>query len=252
MDFGLKDKVALVTGGNSGIGRAIAVAFAEAGAKVVIAARGIESGEETVRLISDRGGECIFVRTDVSKAAEVESLFGRIAERYGRLDCAVNNAAVEGQKGFVDWSEAEWDETVDINLKGVWLCMKHEIPLMLEKSGGAIVNISSVAGLIGFPLHAPYVAAKHGVMGLTKTASVEFAKQGIRVNTVCPGTILTPMLEQGFANNRANADIAIAMTPMGRVGQPEELAAAAVWLCSSQASYVTGATLGVDGGWSQH
>ncbi len=252
MDFGLKDKVALVTGGNSGIGRAIAVAFAEAGARVVIAARGIESGEETVRLISDLGGECSFVRTDVSKAAEVGSLLGRIAERHGRLDCAVNNAAVEGQKGFVDWSEAEWDETVDINLKGVWLCMKHEVPLMLEQGGGAIVNISSVAGLIGFPLHAPYVAAKHGVMGLTKTASLEFASQGIRVNTVCPGTILTPMLEQGFANNRANADIAVAMTPMGRVGRPEELAAAAVWLCSAQASYVTGATLSVDGGWSQH
>lgn len=251
MDFGLKDKVALVTGGNSGIGRAIAVAFAEAGARVVIAARGIESGEETVRLISDLGGECSFVRTDVSKAAEVGSLLGRIAERHGRLDCAVNNAAVEGQKGFVDWSEAEWDETVDINLKGVWLCMKHEVPLMLEQGGGAIVNISSVAGLIGFPLHAPYVAAKHGVMGLTKTASLEFASQGIRVNTVCPGTILTPMLE-GFANNRANADIAVAMTPMGRVGRPEELAAAAVWLCSAQASYVTGATLSVDGGWSQH
>src|SRR3546814_646156 len=141
---------------------------------------------------------------------------------------------------------------VSINLKGVGLCMRSEIPMMLGRGGGAIVNISSVAGLLGFPMHAPYVAAKHGVQGLTKVASLEFARQGIRVNTVCPGTILTPMLEQGFANNPANAQMAVNYTPMGRVGQPDELASAAVWLCSEAASYVTGITLSVDGGWSQH
>ncbi|MDB5970125.1 MAG: family oxidoreductase [Hydrocarboniphaga sp.] len=252
MNLGLSNKVVLVTGGSTGIGRAIAIAFAEAGAKLVIAARNADKGNEVARFIGQAGGECLYVKTDVSKSADVSELLRKTIDRYGRLDCAINNAAVEGQKGFLDWTEAEWDEMVDINLKGVWLCMKNEITAMLEQGGGAIVNISSVAGLIGFPLHAPYVAAKHGVMGLTKAASVEFAKQGIRVNTICPGTILTPMLEQGFANNRANAELATAMTPMGRLGQPHELAAAALWLCSGQSSFVTGATLSVDGGWSQH
>ncbi|HKY93028.1 MAG TPA: glucose 1-dehydrogenase [Nevskiaceae bacterium] len=252
MDLALRGKVALVTGGNSGIGRGVAVAFARAGAHVVIAARGVEKGEETVALIRREGGECRFVKTDVSKRADVESLASEITRTYGRLDCAVNNAAIEGQKGFLDWTEDEWDATVDTNLKGVWLCMRSEIPEMLKVGGGSIVNISSVAGLIGFPMHAPYVAAKHGVHGLTKTASLEFARLGIRVNTICPGTIQTPMLEQGFANNPENAQMAVNLTPMGRVGQPEELAAAAVWLCSPQASFITGITLSVDGGWSQH
>lgn len=252
MELALQGKVALVTGGNSGIGRSVAIAFARAGAKVVIAARGVEKGEETLALIRKDGGDCRFVKTDVSKRAEVEALTDRIVETYGRLDCAVNNAAIEGQKPFLDWTEEEWDATVDTNLKGVWLCMRSEIPQMLKVGGGAIVNISSVAGLIGFPMHAPYVAAKHGVHGLTKTAAVEFARQGIRVNTVCPGTIQTPMLDQGFANNPENAQMAVNFTPMGRVGQPAELAAAVVWLCSAQASFITGVTLSVDGGWSQH
>lgn len=252
MHLGLNGKVALVTGGNSGIGRSIAIGFAREGVKVVIAARNVEKGEETVELIRREGGDCLFVKTDVSRRDEVEVLARRIVETYGGLDCAVNNAAIEGQKGFLDWSEDEWDATVDINLKGVWLCMRSEIPLMLARGGGAIVNIASVAGLIGFPMHAPYVAAKHGVLGLTKTAAVEFSRQGIRVNTVCPGTILTPMLEQGFANNPENAQMAVNLTPMGRVGQPEELASAAIWLCSRAASFVTGVTLSVDGGWSQH
>ena len=245
-------RTALVTGGNSGIGRTIAETFAAAGANVVVAARTVASGEETERAIRDAGGSCTFVRTDVSRRADVEALADRIVEAYGGVDYAVNNAAVEGQKPFLDWTEEEWDRTVDINLKGVWLCMKAEIAQMLERGGGAIVNISSVAGLIGFPMHTPYVAAKHGVHGLTKTASLEYARHGVRVNTVCPGTILTPMLEQGFANDPANAQMAVDLTPMGRVGRTDELAAAAVWLCSDAASYVTGATLSVDGGWSQH
>ncbi len=252
MNVDMQGKVALVTGASTGIGRSIAVAFAEAGAKVAIAARSVDKSEETAELVRKAGGECLFVRTDVSKSADVENLVNKIITTWGRLDCAVNNAAIEGQKGFLDWTEEEWDETVNINLKGVWLCMKNEIPHMLAQGGGAIVNIASVAGLIGFPLHAPYVAAKHGVLGLTKVASLEFAKQGLRVNTICPGTIMTPMLAQGFANNPENAQMAVNFTPMGRVGQPEELAAAAVWLCSAQASYITGVTLSVDGGWSQH
>ncbi len=252
MELGLKNKVAVVTGGNSGIGRATALAFAREGAKVVVAARNEQKGVETIEAIRAQGGEAVFVQVDVSRSADVERMVATAVDRFGGLDCAVNNAAIEGQKGFLDWTEAEWDETVDINLKGVWLCMQREITAMLTRGGGTIVNISSVAGLIGFPMHAPYVAAKHGVLGLTKTASLEFASRGVRVNTVCPGTILTPMLEQGFANNPENAQLAVNMTPMGRLGRPEELAAAAVWLCSAQASFVTGVTLSVDGGWSQH
>ena len=252
MDLGLRGKVALVTGGNSGIGRSTAIAFARAGAKVAIAARNRDTGEETVESIRREGGECLFVKTDVSRRHEVEALIEQVASTYGRLDCAVNNAAIEGQKAFLDWTEEEWDATVDINLKGVWLCIRSELPKMLAQGGGAIVNISSVAGLIGFPMHAPYVAAKHGVLGLTKVASAEFAGRGVRVNTICPGTIRTPMLEQGFANNPENAQMAVNFTPMGRIGEAEELANAAVWLCSSQASFITGVTLSVDGGWSQH
>ena len=253
MHQSMAGKVALVTGGNQGIGRSIAITFAKAGANVVIAARGEEAGEETLRLIKDEdGGDAIFVRTDVSRSDDVDALMDTVVEQFDGLDYAVNNAAIEGQKPFTDWSEDEWDATIDINLKGAWLCMRREIPLMLGRGGGAIVNIASVAGIIGFPMHAPYVAAKHGMLGLTKTASLEYASQGIRVNTVCPGTINTPMLAQGFATNPANAQMAVDMTPMGRIGEPEELAAAAVWLCSDQASYITGVTLSVDGGWSQH
>lgn len=247
-----QDKVAIVTGGNSGIGLAIATLLAERGAKVVIAARNEKNGTEAERAIRQQGGDCLFVRTDVSQAGDVERLVATTIDHFGHLNYAVNNAAIEGQKGFLEWTEQEWDDTININLKGVWLCMKNQIPEMLKAGGGAIVNISSVAGLMGFPMHTPYVAAKHGVHGLTKTASLEFASRGIRVNTVCPGTILTPMLEQGFANNPDNAQIAINYTPMGRVGQPMELAEAALWLCSDKSSFVTGATLSVDGGWSQH
>lgn len=247
-----QDKVAIVTGGNSGIGLAIATLLAERGAKVVIAARNEKNGTEAERAIQQQGGDCLFVRTDVSQAGDVERLVATTIDHFGHLNYAVNNAAIEGQKGFLEWTEQEWDDTININLKGVWLCMKNQIPEMLKAGGGAIVNISSVAGLMGFPMHTPYVAAKHGVHGLTKTASLEFASRGIRVNTVCPGTILTPMLEQGFANNPDNAQIAINYTPMGRVGQPMELAEAALWLCSDKSSFVTGATLSVDGGWSQH
>jgi NAD(P)-dependent dehydrogenase (short-subunit alcohol dehydrogenase family) len=253
MDLGLSGKVALVTGGNSGIGRAIALGFAAEGAKVVIAARGDAKGKDTVQAIRDAGGECLFVKTDVSKADQVGALIDKILTTYGRLDCAVNNAGIEEtQKGFLDWTEAEWGRTMDVNLKGVWLCMKGEIPPMLEQGGGAIVNVSSVAGLIGFPMLGPYVASKHGVLGLTKSASVEFAQQGVRVNSVCPGTIVTAMQEQAFANRPDLAKKVLSLTPMGRGGQVQECVGAVLWLCSASATFTSGITVSIDGGWSQH
>jgi NAD(P)-dependent dehydrogenase (short-subunit alcohol dehydrogenase family) len=253
MNLGLQGKVALVTGGNSGIGRAIAAGFANEGAKVVIAARNSTKGLEAVDAIKKGGGECQFVQTDVSNSGSVSALIQGILKTYGRLDCAVNNAGIEEtQKGFLDWTEDEWERTLAVNLKGVWLCMKNEIPPMLKQASGAIVNISSVAGLIGFPMLGPYVASKHGVLGLTKSASVEFAQQGVRVNSVCPGTIVTPMQEQAFANQPELAKKVLSLTPMGRGGQVEECVGAVLWLCSSSATFTSGITLSVDGGWSQH
>jgi NAD(P)-dependent dehydrogenase (short-subunit alcohol dehydrogenase family) len=242
----------LVTGGNAGIGRAIVFGFVKEGAKVVIAGRNQDSGDATVAAIKRDGGDGIFVKADVSKSADVEALTAKAVGTYGRLDCAVNNAGIEvAQKGFLDWTEAEWNQTIDINLKGVWLCMKNEIPHML-KQGGAIVNISSVAGLVGFPSLGPYVASKHGVMGLTKSASVEFAAKGIRVNTVCPGTIVTPMQLKAFEARPDLKEKVMSLTPIGRGGQVEECVGAVLWLCSNQASFTTGITVSVDGGWSQH
>jgi len=253
MDFGFRNKVALVTGGNSGIGRAIALGFAGEGAKIVIAGRSETKGADTVTAIKDRGGEAIFVKTDVSKAREVEALIERTLATYGRLDCAVNNAGIEEtQKGFLDWTEEEWTRTHDVNLKGVWLCMKAEIPPMLKQGAGAIVNVSSVAGLLGFPMLGPYVASKHGVLGLTKSASIEFAQQGIRVNSVCPGTIVTEMQLQAFANRPDLAQKVMSLTPMGRGGKVEECVGAVLYLCSEAAGFTSGITISVDGGWSQH
>jgi NAD(P)-dependent dehydrogenase (short-subunit alcohol dehydrogenase family) len=253
MDLGLDGKVVLVTGGNAGIGRAIASGFAKESAKVVIAGRNQASGDETVAAIKRQGGNAIFVKADVSIARDVEALTTKVSDTYGRLDCAVNNAGIEvAQKGFLEWTEEEWTQTININLKGVWLCMKNEIPHMLKVGGGAIVNISSVAGLVGFPALGPYVASKHGVMGLTKSASVEFASQGVRVNTVCPGTIVTPMQLKAFEARPDLKEKVMSLTPIGRGGQVEECVGAVLWLCSSQASFTTGITVSVDGGWSQH
>jgi NAD(P)-dependent dehydrogenase (short-subunit alcohol dehydrogenase family) len=244
-----QDKVVLVTGGAYGIGRSAAIGFARKGAKVAIADVDEKNGEETLRRIKDAGGEAIFVRTDVSCESDVQALMKKIEDTYGRLDCAFNNAGIHKQfVSTIDFSAAEWEEMINVNLKSVWLCMKYEIPQMLKQGKGAIVNTSSAAGLVGAPSNPAYPASKHGVVGLTKSTALEFARRGIRVNCVCPGPIRTGMHESLVA---LSPDIVKAMhqkVPMGRIGEPEEVAAAAIWLCSDEASYITGHALPVDGG----
>ena len=242
-------KVALVTGASSGIGRASALAFAREGAKVVVADVSVEGGEETVRLIQQKGGEAVFVKTDVAQAAEVEALIAKAVATYGRLDCAYNNAGIEGSAATTtDYAEEPWDRVIAINLKGVWLCMKYEIPQMLKQGGGAIVNTSSAAGLVGARGGAAYVASKHGVIGLTKTAALEYAKAGVRVNAICPGAIDTPMMERITGHRLQRAERMAAVEPVGRMGRPEEIAEAVVWSCSEVALFVTGHAMVVDGG----
>ena len=243
-------KVAVVTGGGSGIGRATALAFAREGAKVV-ADVVVAGGEETVQMITAAGGDALFVKTDVAKGAEVDALIAETVATYGRVDCAFNNAGIEGQFApIINDSEANWDRVIDINLKGVWLCLKAELGQMLKQGSGTIVNTASVAGLIGAAGASAYVASKHGVNGLTKTAALEYAKQGIRVNTVCPGFIRTPLFERGMSANPQMVEALAAVEPVGRLGKPEEIAAAVVWLCSDAASFVTGLPMVVDGGWT--
>src|SRR5712691_1793151 len=247
----LDGKVALVTGGASGIGRATALTFAREGAKLVIADMNEEGGQQTVHMITEQGGEAIFVTTDVSKAIEVQALISQTVATYGRLDCAHNNAGIAsgGQRAFTaDYPEERWHQVIAVNLTGVWLCMKYELAQMLTQGGGAIVNTASVAGLVGLPYASAYVASKHGVVGLTKTAALEYAKQGIRVNCVCPGYIQTPMTAPGMEDPERMA-LMLASEPVGRMGHPEEVAEAVVWLCSDAASFVTGHTMTVDGGY---
>ena len=245
-------KIAVVTGGGSGIGRATALTFAREGAKVVVADVLVDGGEETVRLIRAAGGEAVLVKTDVSQAAEVEALVTQTVATYGRLDCAVNNAGIEGTMGLLtaESSEENWHRVMAINLKGVWLCLKYEIAQMLRQGGGAIVNTASAAGLIATPGGSAYVVSKHGVNGLTKTAALEYAKQGIRVNAVCPGMVRTPMAKRIFQSGSsvAGAEALATMQPIGRMGKAEEIAEAVVWLCSDAASFVTGLPMAVDGG----
>jgi NAD(P)-dependent dehydrogenase (short-subunit alcohol dehydrogenase family) len=242
-------KIALVTGGGSGIGRAAALTFAREGATVVVADVEVEGGEETARLIQHNGGVAMFIKTDVSRATEVEALVARTVHTYGRLDCAHNNAGIEGPAGITtEYPEAGWDRVIAINLTGVWLCMKYEIPQMLKQGGGAIVNTASAAGLLGFRGGSAYVASKHGVVGLTKTAALEYAKAGVRVNAVCPGAIDTPMMGRITGHRPQRAERMAASEPVGRMGRPEEIAEAVVWLCSDAASFVTGQAMAVDGG----
>lgn len=247
MENKFKNKVAIVTGGSFGIGRATALAFAKRGAKIVIA--DWKENQETMDLIENLGGEAIFVKCDVSKSDDVKSLVEKTILTFGRIDFAFNNAGIEGISAPVqDCTEENWDKTIAINLKGIWLCMKYEIPEMLKKGAGVIINCSSVAGLIGFQSSPAYVASKHGVIGLTKTAALENAKTGIRVNAVCPGIIKTPMIDRVTRNNEEIEKQFTNMEPVGRMGQPEEIANAVIWLCSDEASFVTGVAIPVDGG----
>lgn len=249
MSSELKGKVAIITGGTSGIGRATAVLFAKQGAKVVVAGRREAEGRETIELMRAAGGQGEFVQTDVSKANDVKAMVDKAVEKFGGIDIAFNNAGIEGKwTPIVDQSEEDWERTIDINLKGVWLCLKHEIQQMLKQGrGGTIVNMSSVAGQMGAATAAPYCASKHGVIGLTRTAALECAQQNIRVNAVSPAVIETPMGERLFGAPDVKK-YALNMHPIGRFGTPEEIAEAVLWLSSDKSSFMTGHTIVLDGG----
>ena len=245
----LEGKVALVTGGSVGIGRATALAFAARGAKVSVAARRAPEGEKVVEEIRSAGGEAAFVRTDVSQPAQVQSMVDRTVQKYGRLDYACNNAGTEGvQVPTSDLTEEQWDEAIAVNLKGVWLCMKYQIPQMLKQGSGSIVNVSSANGVIGTAMFCAYTASKHGVVGLSKAAALDYADKGIRINAVCPGGVSTPLYDRLYGAEGERLEKARAFHPVGREAQPEEIAGAIVWLCSDAASYVVGSSLVVDGG----
>jgi len=209
-----------------------------------------DGGHQTVHMITENGGEATFVQVDVTSASAVEAMISKTVETYGRLDCAHNNAGIAGglRARTADYPEDRWHQVIAVNLTGVWLCMKYEIPQMLHQGGGTIVNTASAAGLVGTRGTSAYVASKHGVVGLTKTAALEYAQQGIRVNCVCPGAIQTPMTERAWSDPARRARV-IASEPVGRIGNPEEIAEAVVWLCSDAASFVTGHAMSVDGGY---
>jgi NAD(P)-dependent dehydrogenase (short-subunit alcohol dehydrogenase family) len=246
----VQGKIALVTGGGSGIGRATALKLAKEGAKVMIADYVPEGGERTVRMIEEAGGEASFVAADVSVTKQVEAMVAKTIASYGRIDCAFNNAGIEGRMAnTVECTEETWDRTIAINLKGVWLCMKYEIPQMLKQGGGTIVNTASIAGLVGFEGLPAYNASKGGVVQLTRTAALEFATKNIRVNCVCPGVIRTPMVERLLDNRSFTEEQLNAGEPVGRMGKPEEVAEGVLWLLSDASSFVTGHPLVVDGAW---
>ncbi|HVN28007.1 MAG TPA: glucose 1-dehydrogenase [Candidatus Binataceae bacterium] len=246
----LDGKSAIITGAGSGIGRAAALVFAREGAKLIVSDVSETGGRETVEMIRAKGGDAQFHRCDVAKASEVEALIAAAVKAYGRLDCAFNNAGIGGaQRKTADYDEAEWDRIMAVNLKGVWLCMRAEIRQFLaQKSPGVIVNTASAAGLIASHSMPAYTAAKHGVVGLTKTAAVEYARAGIRINDVCPGIIDTPLVADMISQIPKLAGRLDGLEPVGRKGRPEEIAEAVAWICSDRASFMTGASISVDGG----
>ena len=246
----VENKIALVTGGGSGLGRATVQALAREGAKVLVADLNLESAHETVTMVAETGGEASAFAMDVTVATQVEAMVQTTVERYGRLDCAFNNAGIPGKVGtsVIDYEEEDWDRVIAVDLKGVWLGMKYELKQMLKQGSGVVVNTASIAGLVGLVGSSPYVASKHGVVGLTKTAALEVAQQNIRVNAVCPGVFRTPLVEKVIAELPEREELYLSAQPIGRMGRPEELAEAVVWLCSDAASFVTGHAFPVDGG----
>ena len=248
----LQGKSALITGGGGGIGRATALAFAREGARVAVADAAEDSAQQTVALVNQAGGQAMSLAGDVTDSAQVQTMIAAVVSAYGRLDCAFNNAGIAGfqvdaaGKRTHEWADESFDRMIAVNLRGVWLCMKHELVQMLQQGGGVIVNTGSIAGLIGLPTSSAYVAAKHGVLGLTKTAAIEYAQDNIRVNAVCPGYIETKMTEDSM---RRRGEQIIGMVPFRRMGKPEEIAEMVLWLCTDRASYVSGACYNVDGGY---
>jgi NAD(P)-dependent dehydrogenase (short-subunit alcohol dehydrogenase family) len=241
-------KVVQVTGGSFGIGKATAVAFAKRGAKVAIV-DWVEDNE-AINAIKSIGGEAVFIKCDVSNTEDVKAMIKKTISTFGRLDYAFNNAGIEGSNGIThECTEENWDKTINVNLKGIWLCMKYQIPEMLKQGKGVIINCASIAGLVGYRGLPAYVASKHGITGLTKSAALEYAKLGIRVNVVCPGAIKTPMIDRITGNKKEVEEQFADMEPIGRLGQPEEVANCVLWLCSDEASFVTGHAMAVDGGW---
>lgn len=245
-----KGKVAFVTGGASGIGRAAALAFVHEGASVVVADVAEQGNRETARLIEKHGGKAFAVQCDVTRAEDVKAALAKTVDTFGRLDFAFNNAGIEPRKPAptAEYEDEEWNRIIDINLRGVFLCMKQEIPLILEQGGGAIVNVSSGAGVIGIKGSPAYTAAKHGVIGLTKAAALDYAAQNIRINVVCPGYIDTPMMGRFTGGTPEGRAKVIAEEPVGRMGKPEEIAAAVIWLCSDAAAFMIGHAMVIDGG----
>ena len=248
----LEGKSALITGGGGGIGRATALIFAREGARLAIADANLDAAKETVSQVNAIGGQAMSMTGDVTDSEAVRGMIQAVVSAYGRLDCAFNNAGIAGYqvdaagKKTHEWSDEAFDRMIAVNLRGVWLCMKHELPQMQAQGGGVIVNTGSIAGLIGLPTSSAYVAAKHGVLGLTKTAALEYATDNIRVNAVCPGYIQTKMTEDTM---RRRGTELMGRVPFGRMGRPEEIGEMVMWFCSDRASYVSGACYNVDGGY---